>query len=124
MRWFCGHLHATVKEAYNAHLLCAPKRCLTAPGCLRFTVRSLEEAVIGAVAAALHSMPAAVDFCLCFVATPGRSAADRQALQQVVPWCQARLPAGECGGVRDVCTCTMAPALCLEQHVFAFQEAV
>lgn len=59
--------------------------------------QSLEDAVTGAVTAALHQMPAAVDFCLCFVATPGRSAADQQALQQVVPWCQARLPAGECG---------------------------
>lgn len=57
--------------------------------------QSLEDAVIGAVTAALQQMPAAVDFCLCFVATPGRSAADQQALQQVVPWCQARLPAGE-----------------------------
>lgn len=56
--------------------------------------QSLEDAVTGAVAAALHQMPAAVDFCICFVATPGRSAADQQALQQVVPWCQARLPAG------------------------------
>ncbi|PRW45354.1 FIST N domain [Chlorella sorokiniana] len=56
--------------------------------------QSVEDAVTGAVSAALHQMPAAVDFCLCFVATPGRSAADREALRQVVAWCQARLPAG------------------------------